>query len=709
MTGGEKSARQGIGGNYILDVPRVARVSVMTSHNPTILIEHLYQRFSDLDGLTDGQLLDRFLSVREESAFEALVRRHGRLVLSVCRRVLRNSADADDAFQAVFLVLARRADSLRGHETVGNWLHGVAFRTALKLQARESARRTREQQHSPSFPSDPCADGERRELLQVLDEEVNQLPDRFRQAVVLCDLEGKTRHDAARLLGVPEGTLSGRLTTARRRLAGRLARRGIAAPAALLTAGLTAQVTLAAVPTSLVETAVHSASAVLTGSAMLPLAARANSLAQEVIRTMALTQRNRLVSLLIVLLTTAGMGTALHQLLANRAIPPRGPVPSPHVQPRQDVPQRMVKANVIDPTKIKPEFPDATIDLKADATQPAGVPVLVTVTLRNTGKKPLTYWCGGPGRYPGLFNTLVSIVDDKNNESISVLTNGQYMQGSGILESIPPGESATFPAMLQWVRAGKYTIRVGDGKPARVTVKDDPELLKRWKEDLLKRVRQGEPIAQHVARAALSSALGEALLEDLLSEDEKHAEQAAFTLVMADTLPPKIDAVLRKAMTKQLAELNRRQVQNTGAVVYIAMMAGKIATDDALEAVLELARSDVRGETRCQAVGCLGSFKQPKAHKALAGFLKDEDERVRLRSAQMLAERKDASALPVLLAIAGNAQSEWRRETLRSLLFFPRDPRVEPTLRQLQQDANESVRAEAVRILEELKGKQKRD
>jgi HEAT repeat protein len=162
-------------------------------------------------------------------------------------------------------------------------------------------------------------------------------------------------------------------------------------------------------------------------------------------------------------------------------------------------------------------------------------------------------------------------------------------------------------------------------------------------------------------------------------------------------------------MTKQLAELNKRQVRNTGAVVYIAMMASKIATDDALEAVLELARSDLRGETRCQAIGCLGSFKQVKAQKALGEFLKDEDERVRLRAAQMLAQRKDAAALPVLLAIAANAQSQWRRDTLRSLLVFPNDPRVEPALRQLQQDADESLRAEAGRLLEELKGKQKRD
>jgi hypothetical protein len=542
-------------------------------------------------------------------------------------------------------------------------------------------------------------------LLQVLDEEVHRLPDRFRQAVVLCDLEGRTRHDAARLLGVAEGTLSGRLTTARRRLAGRLASRGIAAPATFLTLGLTAQVTLAAVPPALVASAVYSALAVLTGSAIAPGAASANSLSQEVIRMMALTQRNRLVFLLIVLLTTAGMGTALHQLLANRSSPP----PSPLVQPPQDTPQRLVRANVIDPTKVKPEFPDATIDLKADATQPAGVPVLVTVTLTNMSKKPLTYWCGGPGRYPGLFNTLVSIVDDKGNESTSVLTNGQYMMGSGIVETIAPGQSVTFPASLQWVRTGTYTIKVGDGKPARVTIKDDPALFKQRKEDLLKKIRQGEPFAQHVARAAIEGALKQALLEDLLSEDEKHAEQSALTLVMADTLPPKTDAVLRRAMTKQLAELNKRQMRNTGAVIYIAMMAGKIGTDDALEAVLELARSDLGGETRSQAVGCLGSFKQGKAHKALGEYLKDQDERVRLRAAQVLAQRKDAAALPVLLAIAGNAQSQWRRETLRSLLSFPNDPRVEPALRQLQQDADESLREEVGRVLEELKGKQKRD
>src|SRR5258708_2093044 len=177
------------------------------------------------DETSDGQLLERFICRREEAAFEALVLRHGPMVLGVCRRVLRHVHDAEDAFQATFLVLARKAAGIRRRELLGNWLYGTAYRAALEAQA--ARQRTRETQVS-AMPEpevfDDAADW--RELRPILDRELNRLPDKYRVAIVLCDLEGGTRRDVARQLDIPEGTLSGRLTTARRLLAKRLARFG---------------------------------------------------------------------------------------------------------------------------------------------------------------------------------------------------------------------------------------------------------------------------------------------------------------------------------------------------------------------------------------------------------------------------------------------------------------------------------------------------
>src|SRR5262249_18368629 len=154
-----------------------------------------------------SHLLECFHARRDEAAFEELVRRHGPMVLGVCRRVLGNHHDAEDAFQATFLVLARKGASLRTRQLVGNWLHGVAYRTALRAKAMIAGRQRHEQRAREFARPEPPADDGWQELLPVLDWELDQLPERYRVALVLCDLEGVTRREAARQLGVPEGTL----------------------------------------------------------------------------------------------------------------------------------------------------------------------------------------------------------------------------------------------------------------------------------------------------------------------------------------------------------------------------------------------------------------------------------------------------------------------------------------------------------------------
>jgi RNA polymerase sigma-70 factor (ECF subfamily) len=207
----------------------------------------------------DGDLLDRFIARRDEAAFADLMRRHGPMVLGVCRRVLGNHHDAEDAAQAVFLVLVRKATSVTPRGTVGNWLYGVAYRTALEAQAAAARRRRKESQVGK--PAGQTAEADGRDLAALLDQELHRLPDKYRTAVVLCELEGKSRREAARQLRVPEGTLSSRLATARRLLARRLARRGLAVTGGALAAALSKEASAAAIPAPLVASTAKAAAA----------------------------------------------------------------------------------------------------------------------------------------------------------------------------------------------------------------------------------------------------------------------------------------------------------------------------------------------------------------------------------------------------------------------------------------------------------------
>jgi RNA polymerase sigma factor (sigma-70 family) len=201
----------------------------------------------------DAELLGRWVRGRDEEAFAALVARHGPMVLGLCRRVLGNSHDAEDAFQAVFLILARKAGSLRHPEALAGWLNGVAVRLASKARA-APRRRSSDALPAALEPQDthpePLDLLSARELLALLDQEIARLPEVYRLPLVLCDLEDRTHEEAARLLGWTCGSLRGRLLRGRARLRSRLARRGLA-PAALLAGGLTRMTATAAVPPEL--------------------------------------------------------------------------------------------------------------------------------------------------------------------------------------------------------------------------------------------------------------------------------------------------------------------------------------------------------------------------------------------------------------------------------------------------------------------------
>jgi RNA polymerase sigma factor (sigma-70 family) len=239
------------------------------------------------EDLSDARLLQRFAAERDEAAFEALVRRFGPMVLGVCRRVLGDAHEVEDAFQASFLVLARKAPSLARQELLGNWLWGVAYRTARRARADAARWHARERQGRMAPAPDPAEEAIARDLRVVLDEEIDRLPCKYRRPFVLCYLEGKTNAEAARALRCPPGTVFTRLARARELLRGRLTRRGVTLSALGLAAALAREAT-AAVPVPLVGATARAAAWFAAGNASVAgaLSPRAAPLAEGALRAM---------------------------------------------------------------------------------------------------------------------------------------------------------------------------------------------------------------------------------------------------------------------------------------------------------------------------------------------------------------------------------------------------------------------------------------
>jgi RNA polymerase sigma factor (sigma-70 family) len=295
------------------------------------LLRYLHRSFDRAeDAAADAELLTRFVEAHDREAFAALARRHGHMVWGVCRRLLGEDHAAEDVFQATFLVLARKAAAVRPRSMLANWLYGVAHRTALEARRAAAMRRAKERRAAAMaerayIPNDPSED-----LRALLDQELASLPDKYRAPVVLCDLEGLTRKEAARRLGWSEGTLSGRLFRARALLAGRLAGRGLTVCGGAL-AGLLSEANAAGPPASLVTSIIQAALPATAGQAAMA-SAGAVALAEGVLKAMLLTKLKVVATGFIVACLALAAGPAGYRAQATepaaKPSPPQGGAPA---------------------------------------------------------------------------------------------------------------------------------------------------------------------------------------------------------------------------------------------------------------------------------------------------------------------------------------------------------------------------------------------
>lgn len=322
----------------------------MSSAQLGVVLQHL-RRLSAVQSPSvtpDGDLLERFLVRRDEAAFAELVRRHGPMVLNVCRGVLHNLHDAEDVFQATFLVLAQKADRVRQREAVGSWLCGVAYHLALKARAAIQRRRRSEERAEERTVADPLLDMTLRELRQMLLEELQRLPEKYRLPLILCYLEGRTQAQAAKQLDWDKEVLRGRLNRGRSQLRARLTRRGLTLSAGVFVSAFSSA--SAALPAVRVEAAVKAALASAAGQEVGRFVSeQVAALAEGAIRTL-FAGHSKLIVILVLalgsLITGAGLW-ARHQIAAGASaagvIEPAHTPPRPKAKPAKPRPEVAIK------------------------------------------------------------------------------------------------------------------------------------------------------------------------------------------------------------------------------------------------------------------------------------------------------------------------------------------------------------------------------
>ncbi len=387
----------------------------------------------------DAELLRRFAAERDEAAFAILLRRHSPLVFAVCRQVLRDAHDAEDAFQATFLVLARKAASIRKQQSLAAWLHRVAVNVARTARTSAAQRRAQERQAVVMSQGSPADEVALRDEQPVIHEEVNRLPEKYRVPIVLCYFQDKTHDEAARELGWPVGTVKGRLARARDLLRARLARRGLALSGGGLAAALTQTAALGQVPAVLLgETLRVALSSVGNGAVPVgTISARVLALTQGACQTVTAT---KVISLIVLVLAVslAGFAAAIASGVGREA------GPEPLAAQKQEV-VAQAKANEDRPAaqaiqltlaNVRPEYrPGEAVDL--------------TLTIKNNGKEEFSYL------QPKLTDLDGFTMLGPDGTEVQPGINPVEIGFAGILVRVRPGESVTVKDSLRGVNLPK--------------------------------------------------------------------------------------------------------------------------------------------------------------------------------------------------------------------------------------------------------------
>jgi RNA polymerase sigma factor (sigma-70 family) len=413
---------------------------------------------------TDDELLNQFLQHGDETAFAGLVQRHGPLVWGLCRRVLGQEQDAEDAFQATFVILARKAGAIRRQQSLASWLYEVAFRVALKARAKAHRRQTREREAVAMAQSGSVPESAWRELQGIIDEEVNRLPAKYRRPLVLCCFQGKTQAQAARELRCPAGSMSRCLTQGRELLRRRLERRGLTVPAAFAGTLFLGQGVQASLRATLLRDTLQTVRAFLqTGAAGLP--ATVGTLVEGGLKTLAVTKLKVLLVLVLAgTISAAGMG--------------------PDTSPTDPAPAGVEQRRGRQPAPADTQATAPRTDLQGDPLPPRAIARLGTVRFRQgltyravfspDGKKIATtgegmrLWDAATGK------PLVHVAGRLQSTALAFSPDGKLVATQA---TIPHGEIALCKAALLDANTGKMVQDLGDAQPVAFVFSADGKTL----------------------------------------------------------------------------------------------------------------------------------------------------------------------------------------------------------------------------------------